>query len=66
MIAIRAATGMEVMLERTVAYAKERQAFGQPVIDFQHNRFKLAEAKAHYATLKKRSKKNKMFVLGGG
>ncbi len=48
-IAIRAATGMEVMLERTVAYAKERQAFGQPVIDFQHNRFKLAEAKAQAA-----------------
>ncbi len=48
-IAIRAATGMEAMLERTVAYAKERRAFGQPVIDFQHNRFKLAEAKAQAA-----------------
>ena len=48
-IAVRAATGMEVMLERTVAYAKERQAFGQAVIDFQHNRFKLAEAKAQAA-----------------
>ena len=48
-IAVRAATGMEVMLERTVAYAKERQAFGQSVIDFQHNRFKLAEAKAQAA-----------------
>jgi acyl-CoA dehydrogenase len=48
-IAIRAATGMEVMLERTVAYAKERQAFGQAVIEFQHNRFKLAEAKAQAA-----------------
>ena len=48
-IAVRAATGMEVMLERTIAYAKERQAFGQPVIDFQHNRFKLAEAKAQAA-----------------
>ena len=49
MIAVRAATGMEVMLERTVAYAKERQAFGQSVIDFQHNRFRLAEAKAQAA-----------------
>jgi acyl-CoA dehydrogenase len=48
-IAVRAAMGMEVMLERTVAYAKERQAFGQSVIDFQHNRFKLAEAKAQAA-----------------
>jgi acyl-CoA dehydrogenase len=45
-IAVRAAMGMEVMLEKTVAYTKERQAFGQPVIDFQHNRFKLADAKA--------------------
>ena len=48
-IAVRAATGMGGMLERTVAYAKERQAFGQAVIDFQHNRFKLAEAKAQAA-----------------
>ena len=48
-IAVRAAAGMEAMLERTVAYAKERQAFGQAVIDFQHNRFKLAEAKAQAA-----------------
>ncbi len=48
-IAIRATTSMEAMLERTVAYAKERQAFGQPVLDFQHNRFKLAEAKAQAA-----------------
>jgi acyl-CoA dehydrogenase len=45
-IAIRAATSMEVMLEKTVAYTKERQAFGQTVFDFQHNRFKLADAKA--------------------
>ena len=48
-IAVRAAMGMEVMLEQTVAYAKERQAFGQSVIDFQHNRFKLADAKAQAA-----------------
>jgi acyl-CoA dehydrogenase len=45
-IAIRAATSMEVMLEKTVAYTRDRQAFGQAVIDFQHNRFKLADAKA--------------------
>ncbi|MBX6743674.1 MAG: acyl-CoA dehydrogenase family protein [Acetobacteraceae bacterium] len=45
-IAIRAAASMEAMLERTIAYAKERKAFDQPIIDFQHNRFKLAEAKA--------------------
>ncbi|MDI3307915.1 MAG: acyl-CoA dehydrogenase family protein [Acetobacteraceae bacterium] len=45
-IAIRAAASMEAMLERTIAYAKERKAFDQPIIGFQHNRFKLAEAKA--------------------
>ncbi len=45
-IAIRAATSMETMLELTVAYTKGREAFGQPIIDFQHNRFKLADAKA--------------------
>lgn len=46
-IALRAATSMEVMLERTVTYAKERKAFGQTVFDFQHNRFKLAEQQAN-------------------
>jgi acyl-CoA dehydrogenase len=51
-IAIRAAMSIEVMLEQTVTYAKERQAFGQPVIDFQHNRFKLADAKAQAAMLR--------------
>jgi acyl-CoA dehydrogenase len=48
-IAVRAAMGMEVMLQKTVDYAKERQVFGQAVIDFQHNRFKLADAKAQAA-----------------
>ncbi len=35
----------EVMLEDTLAYVKERKAFGQPVGTFQHNAFKLAEMK---------------------
>jgi acyl-CoA dehydrogenase len=51
-IAVRAAAGIEAMLDKTVAYTKERQAFGQPVIDFQHNRFKLADAKAQAAMLR--------------
>lgn len=46
-IAIRAAMSMEVMLQKTVEYAKDRKAFGQTVFDFQHNRFKLAEQKAN-------------------
>jgi acyl-CoA dehydrogenase len=45
-IAIRSAMSMEVMLEKTIDYAKQRQAFGQAVFDFQHNRFKLAELRA--------------------
>ena len=31
------------ILEETIAYAKERQAFGQPIGSFQHNKFRLAE-----------------------
>ena len=46
-IAIRAAMSMEVMLDKTIAYTKEREAFGQKVFDFQHNRFKLAEQRAN-------------------
>lgn len=46
-IALRAAASMEAMLDQTIAYAKEREAFGQKVFDFQHNRFKLAEQRAN-------------------
>ena len=34
---------MEGAVERTIAYAKERQAFGGPILQFQNTRFKLAE-----------------------
>ncbi len=33
----------EAALEETLAYVKERHAFGQPIGSFQHNRFLLAE-----------------------
>jgi long-chain-acyl-CoA dehydrogenase len=36
---------MEGAVSRTIAYAKERQAFGKPIIEFQNTRFKLAECK---------------------
>ncbi len=31
------------ILEETIAYTKERKAFGQPIGSFQHNKFKIAE-----------------------
>jgi acyl-CoA dehydrogenase len=34
-------------VERTIAYCKEREAFGQPIINFQNTRFKLAECKTN-------------------
>ncbi|MFO1142829.1 MAG: acyl-CoA dehydrogenase family protein [Amaricoccus sp.] len=37
---------IEGALERTVAYAKERQAFGGPILQLQNTRFRLAECTA--------------------
>ena len=45
-IAIRAAVSMETMLAETIAYTRDRTAFGGTVFDFQNTRFKLAGAKA--------------------
>ncbi len=42
-IAVSAIGAMERALADTVAYTKERQAFGKPVWEFQNTRFKLAE-----------------------
>ncbi|WP_424964864.1 MULTISPECIES: acyl-CoA dehydrogenase family protein [unclassified Dinoroseobacter] len=42
-IAAGAVGAMEGAVERTIAYAKERQAFGGPILKFQNTRFKLAE-----------------------
>jgi acyl-CoA dehydrogenase len=38
---------MEGAVERTIAYCKERQAFGGPILQFQNTRFKLAECTAN-------------------
>ena len=50
-IAIQAVAAIEAALEHTLAYVKERKAFGKQIIDFQNTRFKLAElkTKAHVA-----------------
>ncbi len=45
-IALRAAASVETLLDETVAYTRERRAFGEPVFDYQNTRFKLAQAKA--------------------
>ena len=36
---------MEGAVERTIAYCKEREAFGGPILRFQNTKFKLAECK---------------------
>lgn len=38
---------IEGAVSRTIAYCKEREAFGQPIIKFQNTRFKLAECKTN-------------------
>lgn len=44
-IACAAIGAMEGAVERTVAYCREREAFGGPIMQFQNTRFKLAECK---------------------
>ena len=43
-IAIGAVASAQAAIDRTLAYVKERKAFGQAVGSFQHTRFTLAEA----------------------
>ncbi|HEY0252127.1 MAG TPA: acyl-CoA dehydrogenase family protein [Kofleriaceae bacterium] len=45
-VAIAAVAGAEQVLEDTVAYVKERHAFGKPISKFQNTQFKLVEALA--------------------
>ncbi|MEU6075441.1 acyl-CoA dehydrogenase family protein [Micromonospora sp. NPDC047074] len=42
-IAVAALAGAEAVFAQTLAYCKQRQAFGRPIGSFQHNRFVLAE-----------------------
>jgi alkylation response protein AidB-like acyl-CoA dehydrogenase len=50
-IAMIAAAACEQVLEMSLSYATERQAFGRPIGKFQHNRFVIAEmaTEAHIA-----------------
>jgi acyl-CoA dehydrogenase len=45
-IAVIAIAAIERALELTVAYTKDRTAFGRPIFNFQNTQFKLAECKA--------------------
>lgn len=51
-IAWQAAAMMEAALDATIAYTRERQAFGKTIFDFQNTQFKLAECKTQ-ATIAK-------------
>lgn len=51
-IAITAVGLMEYAFDVTLAYVKERRAFGQTIFDFQNSRFKLAEAKTKLELLR--------------
>jgi alkylation response protein AidB-like acyl-CoA dehydrogenase len=42
-ISVAAVAAAEAAFGHTLTYAKERQAFGQPIGSFQHNRFAFAE-----------------------
>ena len=44
--AIRSATVVETVIEWTLEYTTQREAFGQTIADFQNTQFKLAELKA--------------------
>ncbi len=45
-IAVQGVAAMERALEETLAYVKQRKAFGKTVWDFQNTKFKLAEVQA--------------------
>lgn len=52
MTAVAACGFIDRALETTIAYTRERKAFGQRVLDFQNTRFRLAEAKTEAAVLR--------------
>lgn len=51
-IAIRSAQSIDTLLEETIAYTRERKAFGKAILDYQNTRFKLADAKAQATMLR--------------
>lgn len=52
MTGVGAVAVIETALEHTLRYVKERQAFGQRILDFQNTRFRMAEAYTEAAVLR--------------
>ncbi len=52
LLAISGVVTMELALETTIQYVKDRKAFGQRVMDIQNTQFKLAECKAQATVAK--------------
>lgn len=48
-IGILAIAASQAVLEQTIAYTRDRKAFGTPIIEFQNSRFKLADLKTEIA-----------------
>lgn len=44
-IGVLAIAASQAVLEQTIAYTRDRKAFGTPIIEFQNSRFKLADLK---------------------
>lgn len=51
-VAVGAVSACEAVLALTVAYVKERNAFGKPVAAFQNTQFKLAELDAEITAMR--------------
>jgi acyl-CoA dehydrogenase len=51
-IALQSIWAAEIALELTLAYVKERKAFGQPIFGFQNTQFKLADLAAEMTAAK--------------
>lgn len=51
-IALRSLTAIEMALETTLDYVKQRKVFGQPILGFQNTQFKLADIKTEAAAAK--------------
>jgi len=52
LIAVSAVAAMEIAIEQTIQYTKERTAFGREIFNFQNTRFKLAECATELAVAK--------------